>query len=477
MKLNELLAGIEYEATNFCDAEITHLSCDSRDAGEGALFFCFAGGKSDGHDFAAAAAEKGAAAFVCERQLATDKPQIVVKDARKAMGLIAGAFFGNPIKNMKLVCITGTNGKTTTSYILRGILTEHGVKTGLLGTTAYFVGEEKRPADLTTPDPIKLHGLFFDMYKAGCKVVIMELSAHAIALQKMAGVVADITILTNITQDHLDFFETMEEYKKTKLSFFTSEHTRFAVVNADDAAGEELYLNATIPTVSYGADKPSDVFGIDLTSGINGIKYVLNLYDKLWEIDFALAGKFNMYNTMAAATAARFLGVPIETIAAGIKSTKRVEGRLDTIKLTCGAIAVIDYAHTPDGVESVLTALNAIKKGRLITVFGCGGDRDSGKRPLMGKAAAAHSDGLIITSDNPRSEDPEKIIDDIISGLPADTKYMREADRKRAILAGVAMAGAGDILAVLGKGAETTQEINGEKMAFSDYQIITEANG
>ena len=388
------------------------------------------------------------------------------------MGIVASNFYHNPISKMKLIGITGTNGKTTTTYLLREIFMEAGLKVGLIGTSAIYIDAKKLPTHMTTPDPIELHKLFNDMYENGVQVVVMEITAHAIDLNKMAGVKCDIAALTNITQDHLDYFKTMENYTLTKAKLFTSNMCRLALINADDASGRLIAHNTDVKCASYGINEPSNVFAIDINMSVNGTVFFINLFDELAEIKTNLIGRFNVYNTLCACAVARLYGIPVNVIIEGVAALERVEGRFNQLQTPFGFSVIIDYAHTPDGLENVIDTARQICTGKLITVFGCGGDRDRTKRPIMGRLASAKSDIIILTSDNPRSENPYDIIAEIKAGITDAKNVVSEENRKKAIEYALKIANTNDIVLLCGKGAEDYQEIKGVKYPFKDEDEV-----
>ena len=473
MKLSQLLFGIKAKEIIGLDAEITGLFHNSTAVNKGGLFFCLKGLNSDGHNFVYDAVSKGAAAIVSQRVFSDlEITQIIVEDVRSAMAIISSNFYGNPIKSMKLIGITGTNGKTTTTYIIKSIGEAAGKKVGLIGTSGIIIDGQKYPPLLTTPDPIELHSIFRRMADCATDWVVMEVSAHALALKKMDGIVADIAVLTNCTQDHLDYFKTMDNYKQAKMIFFTPEYSKIAVVNTDDELGRQICYSGKTACFTYGCQNPADAFGIDYSSDVSGQKFVINMFDKLYEISFSLPGKFNMYNSLCAALTCYLLNVNLSDIAKGIKNLKTVKGRFETY-IGGGKQIIIDYAHTPDGLNNVLHSIKEFCKGRIITVFGCGGERDRDKRPKMGRIVCEISDYTVITSDNPRSENPDDIISDIEQGAK-DTKglFICITDRLEAIKHAYKMACQNDIILIAGKGDEPYQEINGIKYPFSDLEVV-----
>ena len=473
MKLSDLIKNIDIsKLINFSDIDIKSLSCNSKEKNENGLFFCFAGLKADGHEFYADAMSNGAVAFITEREIMTTVPQIVVSDARKIMGIVASNFYDNAASKLKIIGITGTNGKTTTTYLLREIFMEAGLKVGLIGTSGIYIDTLKLPAHMTTPDPIELHKLFSQMYKSGVKVVVMEVTAHAIDLNKMAGVVCDIAALTNVTQDHLDYFKTMERYAAVKASFLTKKWCKLALINADDVIGRQIAHTSDVRCASYGITQPSNVFAVDINMSIKGTTFVINLFDELAEIKTNLTGQFNVYNTLCACGVARLYGVPLSTIVMGVSNLQKVEGRFNQMETPFGFGVIIDYAHTPDGLVNVMAAARALTKNRLITVFGCGGDRDRTKRPIMGKIVSENSDVTIITSDNPRTENPDDIIAEIKAGTDIAKKCECIENRQKAIIYALESAKSGDIVLICGKGAEDYQEIMGVKHPFKDEKAV-----
>ena len=454
-----------------CDfkTEVTSISFDSRTVRPGALFFCLEGAV-DGHDFAFQAVLKGAAAIVSSRPLGLGVPEIIVKDTRAELARACAAFWGHPEKRLKLVAVTGTNGKTTTTFVIKSILEDAGHTVGIIGTAFVEYCGKKFPSDLTTPDPTDLYKIFAEMADCGVEYVIMEASAHAIALRKLEGLTFSVAAFTNLTRDHLDFFKTMESYAAAKKSLFTGGHILAAAVNVDDELGREIALECPAPVVSYGCRYPADAFAIDLRMSIGGLRYVLNLSDDVAEVKFNLPGRFNMYNTLCAAAVAKALNIPIRHIVRGIRSVTRVEGRFDVV-FTSGCGVIIDFAHTDDGLRNVLGAVREFVTGRIITVFGCGGNRDRTKRPIMGRTVCEMSDYAVITSDNPRYEDPMEIIADIKSGITGDN-YEVQPDRKKAIIRALELADKDDIVVIAGKGAERYQEIKGVKYEYNDEEFV-----
>ena len=451
------------------DAEIKSLCTDSRVAGEGDLFFCFCGTHSDSHEYAGEAVRRGAAAIVSERELKVNCPQLIVKDGREAMAKLAAAFYRHPERKLKIVGITGTNGKTTTSYMLKNILGEAGIKAGVIGTLGVEYGGHKVAPTLTTPDPVFLFSLLADMANAEVEVAVMEVSAHALYLKKECPIEYEIAIFTNLTRDHLDFFKDMTAYGNAKKLLFQPNRCRYAILNAEDPFSEEL---KGVPHTTYGIDTPADTFAVIESETLRGSRIVLNLNDELMETKLCMTGKYNVLNALAAANAGRMLGADAGAIERGL-SLAAGRGRLEWIGTHAGANIFVDFAHTPDGLQKSLGALKKHCKGNLIALFGCGGNRDKGKRAGMGERAARFSDFAVLTSDNPRYEDPCAILSEIEEGFRAVSKnYVVIEEREKATEYAIKRLKKGDVLLVAGKGGESYQEIMGIKYSYDDKDVI-----
>ena len=459
MKLIKLIKDLDfYTKAENLDVEVTNVTIDSNSVVKGSLFIAITGSENDGHDYIRQAENYGAVAIVCEREVETSLPQIIVNDSRIAMSKIAAEFYRHPEKKLKLIVVVGTNVKTTTTHIIKKILEVRGINTGLIGTLGAYYNDKFIESSLTTPDPLELYKLLDLMQASGVKVVVMEVSAHAIILNKINDLYFDVGVFTNFSQDHLDFFDNMENYKMAKLKFFTDNRCKYIVTNSDDELGVKI-LKECKGVVSYGIVNPSDVFAIDVVEDVNYTKFVVNLFDCVYTAKINLIGYFNVYNCLAAATATALLGVPTKKIIEGLSKTEVVNGRLECVYN--GEYRVfVDYAHTPDGLEKSLSALRHTCLGKLICVFGCGGNRDKQKRGLMGRISGENSDFSVITSDNPRYEEPMEIISDIEKGiLEVSSKY-------------VSIATEGDVVLIAGKGGEKYQEVLGIKHLYNDKDTI-----
>lgn len=453
------------------------LHYDSRKVTAGSLFIAVKGFASDGHDYLAKAMESGAAAAVVEeRNPEIPLPQIVVKDSRKAMAVLAYHFYRESIDALLLAGITGTNGKTSTAFLLQSILNEAGKAAGLIGTIAYQVGGKKIPAWNTTPEAIDICTMLSEMAASGSRSAVLEVSSHALALNRADGLPFDVAVFTNLTRDHLDFHKTEEAYFEAKAHLFTLlKEKGAAVLNLDDAHGRRLAESLNGNIVTYGFDSVADVRIRNWSGSISGLQIELKIPGGELRFKSSLVGAFNVFNITAAAAAGIALGLDAESIRQGVEKLQAVPGRLQVYPLKHNINAVIDYAHTPDALEKALQSLREIAPGRLVVVFGAGGDRDSGKRPLMGKAAEANADVCIVTTDNPRTEDPETIIGDILQGMHAAGKRVVIVDRREAIAYAVQTAQAGDTILIAGKGHETYQDVNGVKYDFDEVAVLKEA--
>jgi UDP-N-acetylmuramoyl-L-alanyl-D-glutamate--2,6-diaminopimelate ligase len=453
------------------ELEITNLAYENRAVVPGTLFFCVRGFTRDGHDFAPEAAARGAVALVVERALPElDVPQIKVPSARAAMAPAAAAFFGDPTSTLQTAGVTGTNGKTTTAFLLRALLEADDRRTGLLGTVKSVIGGVEREVVRTTPEAIELQRTFREMLDAGDRGCVMEVSSHALELHRSDAIHFAAAVFTNLTQDHLDFHPTMEDYFNAKRRLFVEAAPKRIVINIDDAYGRRL-AGALSDPITIALDDPAATYrAVDVHTDLRGSHFTVRTAGGSIALTSPLRGRFNVYNVLGAYAAARALGVPSQTCAEAIRTAGQVPGRFQTVDEGQPFAVLVDYAHTPDSLENVLAAARGLTAGRLHVVFGCGGDRDRGKRPLMGEIARRLADRVIVTSDNPRSEDPEAIIAEILVGAGNGVEH--NADRREAIAEAIRAAAPGDVVVIAGKGHEQGQEFKGgRKMPLDDVTV------
>jgi UDP-N-acetylmuramoyl-L-alanyl-D-glutamate--2,6-diaminopimelate ligase len=451
--------------------EITSLAYSSRDVQAGSLFFCVPGFRADGHDFAPDAVQRGAVALVCERPLGLGVPEVVVQSVREAMGPIASRFYGEPTRKLRVVGITGTNGKTTTAFLTRAILEATGTQCGLIGTVKYVVGGREEDAVRTSPEALDLQRAFRAMLDGGDRACAMEVSSHALYLGRAQGIEWACRVFTNLTQDHLDFHGTMEEYFLAKRRLFVDGDAP-SVVNVDDPYGRRLAEE--VGAITYGIGGDAGFRAEDVAFDAGGAGFTLVTPAGRANARIQLPGLFNVSNALAAVAACMQLGVSLDDAVAALADAERVPGRLEPVDEGQEFAVLVDYAHTPDSLENVLRAARELTSGRLHVVFGAGGDRDRDKRPLMGAAAAQNADRVIVTSDNPRSEDPASIVEQILAGTGGDVEH--EVDRRKAIALAIETAAAGDVVVIAGKGHEQGQEFeNGRKEPFDDVTVAREA--
>ena len=479
MKLKELLKDIPVVAVvGSEDIEITGVNIDSRRIKEGHLFVAMKGTQVDGHKFVPKAVELGAKAVLCEdmpEQKAEGVTYVQVESTEDAVGKVATTFHGNPSTKLKLVGVTGTNGKTTIATLLYNMFTKMGHKCGLLSTVCNYIVDEAIPADHTTPDPIELNALLDRMVQAGCEYAFMECSSHAIAQKRIGGLTFAGGIFTNLTRDHLDYHKTFENYRNAKKAFFDSlPKTAFAITNADDKNGMVMVQNTKATVKTYSTRSVADFKARIIECHFEGMYLEMDGH----EVGVQFIGKFNVSNLLAVYGAAVMLGKSPEDVLVVMSTLHSVSGRLEPIHSPEGYTAVVDYAHTPDALENVLNAIHEVLdgKGHVITVCGAGGNRDKGKRPLMAQEAVKQSDKVIITSDNPRFEEPQDIINDMLAGLNAQQmkKVISIVDRREAIRTACMMAQKGDVILIAGKGHENYQEVKGVKHHFDDHEVVRE---
>ena len=494
MRLGELLRGVRVRklytgaygtSAPTQEIEVRQVHSDSRTVGKGDLFVALRGSAVDGHRYIQQALQAGAVAVVLEDETALPDAlamhqrvaKIVVHDARQALALIAGAVHGHPSRRLRLVGVTGTNGKTTVAHLLRAVLEASGERVGLVGTIRHMVGERSVPASHTTPEPLELNALLAAMVQEGCQSVVMEVSSHALDQHRVGGLHFAAGVFTNLTQDHLDYHGTMDAYAGAKKLLFDSLPSGSkAVINIDDPWGSLMVRDTAASVTTYGSVAGADLRMATLQVGLEGIALTVASGSGQYSFHSSLTGGFNAWNILAASAAGSALGISWQTIQAGITAAPPVSGRFERIPSPAGWSAIVDYAHTPDALQHTLETIRELmpegRPGRIITVFGCGGNRDRGKRPQMGRIASLGSDLTIVTSDNPRNEDPEAIIAEVLAGVVAGRDVRSDADRRAAIRMALSLAAAGDVVLVAGKGHERTQEIAGERHPFDDREEV-----
>jgi UDP-N-acetylmuramoyl-L-alanyl-D-glutamate--2,6-diaminopimelate ligase len=455
--------------------EIGGLAYDNRAVEPGTLFFCVPGFTRDGHEFAPDAVARGAAALVVARPLGLGVPEVQVVDVRAAMAIAAARFHGDPTARLPVIGITGTNGKTTTAFLVRSLLEATGRQCGLLGTVTSVVAGEERPTVRTTPEAIDLQRTFREMLDGGDRACAMEISSHALELRRADAIHVAVAVFTNLTQDHLDFHETMDGYFEAKRRLFASPLTDVRVANVDDPYGRRL-AGEFAGSVTFAIDAPADYRATGVQTGFAGSDCTFETPDGAFDVHVPLPGRFNVLNALGAWAAARALGAQPDVLAAALPDAARVPGRFEPVDEGQPFAVLVDYAHTPDSLENVLRAAHELADGRVIAVFGAGGDRDRGKRPLMGEIGARLADICLVTSDNPRSEDPEAIIGEILEGAGDAAHVSRDADRRASIHRAVSLAQPGDVVVIAGKGHEQGQEFaGGRKEPFDDVAVAREA--
>ena len=480
MLLKELLAevpGILGTRGNM-DMEIGALVTDSRikTPVNNGLFFCISGMRFDAHDYADQVAHFGCTALIVERFLESPLAQVKVENVRSAMAYIASAFYGHPSRQLRMVGVSGTKGKTTTSFLMKAILEKAGLKTGLIGTTGNMIGDKHLPSNMTTPDPVDLHRTLRQMVDEGVQAVSMEVSAHAVDMHRLDGVVFEAACYTNLSQDHLDYFGTMERYFEAKKSFFMHGAVQNASLNADEETSDSIRRDIKVPYLTFGISAKADVFARDIEITENGVSFQISLHgmDSM-AISMHLTGMFNVYNALAAASLAMIMGIDKEQIRDGLESVQNVPGRVEVLDTHTPYKVILDYAHSPDALENVLKTVRAFTRRRLIALVGCGGDRDRGKRPIMGEIVGRMADFSILTSDNPRTEDPMTILASIEEGMKqTDGEYVVIENRREAIRHALEMGRDGDVIILAGKGNETYQDIMGVKHPFDEKIVVQE---
>lgn len=476
MKLSELLKDIDVltlAAPSEC--EIDGVSYDSRKVKPGDVFVAISGFETDGYKYIPSAAEKGAAVVISDRAPQVDIPYVLVRDCRRALALLSRNFFGDPAGEMQIIGITGTNGKTTTTYLLKHLLEDTiGAKVGLIGTNGNMIGSEFIHTERTTPESFELQQLFAEMKNAGCTHVVMEVSSHSLVLSRVAGIDFAVGAFTNLTQDHLDFHHTMEEYAAAKALLFSA--CRVGCINIDDKWADTMMQDASCRLLTYSADgKEASLAAEDIKLSAKGVSFTASCDGKRADVSLAIPGRFSVYNALNTIAVGLALGISLDDCAKAMKTAHGVKGRMELVPTDGDYTIVIDYAHTPDALENALKALRADHDGRLVVLFGCGGDRDRTKRPIMGAIAADNADFVIVTSDNPRTEQPQAIIDEILVGLKDKAaEHIAICDRAEAIKWAIDNHRANDVILLAGKGHEDYQVVGHEKHHMDEREIVAE---
>jgi UDP-N-acetylmuramoyl-L-alanyl-D-glutamate--2,6-diaminopimelate ligase len=474
LKLSQLLNDVPLLEDHIGqDIEITSLSCDTRTMKAGACYVALSGFHWDGNDFISEALEKGAVAVLCATRPAMDGPFLIVEDTRAALAKLSANWFGHPSKEMTILGVTGTNGKTTTTYLLKAMLEKVlEAKVGLIGTNQNMIGDEVLPAIRTTPEAYDLHELFRTMADAGCTHVVMEVSSHALMLHRVDGISFKTAIFTNLTQDHLDFHGTMERYRDAKGRLFQQCET--GIFNLDDEAGRWYMETSPCACFAYSENKPeADLLAENIRLLSDHVEFEALILGGICRVRLPIPGGFTIYNALGVIACGLVLGIPLAEIAASLENASGVKGRVEVVPTPAAYTVLIDYAHTPDALENILLTARDLTEKRLICLFGCGGDRDRSKRPIMGEVAASLADLVFLTSDNPRTELPEAIMADVEAGFPTGFQTLRKiADRRSAIHAALAEAAPGDVIVLAGKGHETYQEVGTSRNHFDEREEI-----
>ena len=478
MLLRKLTENMPYltETQGNMDTEILSVCSNSREKVDKGLFFCIPGARFDAHDYAPQAVANGCVALVVDHYVDVDVPQVKVSNVRAAMSRMAAAFYGHPAQEMRFVGVTGTKGKTTTTYMIKSILEQAGLKCGLVGTTGNMIGEKRIASNYTTPDPIDLQRDLRQMADEGVQVVIMEVSAHAIDMFRLDGMVFEVGAYTNLSQDHLDYFGTMQKYFECKKEFFTRGMVKNAVLNVDEETSADILRDIETPHLTFGIAAAADLFARDIEITEDGVSFDVKLQGMhALPINLRMTGMFNVYNAIAAASCAMVMGISADDIKAGLEKIENVPGRIEMLPTGTPYRVILDYAHAPDALDNILKTCRTFTKGRLIALFGCGGDRDKGKRPIMGRIGGELADLCILTSDNPRTEDPMAILKAIEEGIQETAcPYVVIENRREAIRHALEIGKAGDVIALCGKGHENYQEINGVKHPFDEKVVVAE---
>lgn len=488
MRLRELIAPIILKrVVGRDDVEITNITADSRYATSGTLFVALRGYTVDGHDYVQKAVAAGAAAVLVEQEIdEITAPQIIVRDTRAMVAVLASVFYRQPSQSLRVIGVTGTNGKTTTTSLIERILREAGHGTGLIGTLKVKYADVEYETANTTPEALELQRIFREMLQAGVTYPVMEVSSHAVEQRRVAGIQFRTAVFTNLTQDHLDYHGTMEEYRNAKAKFFSrlgntygddKSQGSYAVINADDPEADFFRASTAAQVITYGIDQEADVRAHDVQIASGGVSYRVVTFAGTTDLKLQLTGKFNVYNTLAAIATCLLEGLTLEQIKASLEAVPGVDGRFERVDAGQPYAVIVDYSHTPDSLENALKTVREFAKGRVMCLVGCGGDRDRTKRPIMAKIATDYADVAVLTSDNPRTEDPEQILDDMEAGLDGveRSRYVRITDRAAAIRYAVERAQAEDVILIAGKGHETYQIIGKTKNHFDDREVAAAA--
>ena len=475
MLLSELIKDQDVKLVNFTsDFDVKRIEYDSRRVKPGEVFSCVVGTFMDGHNFAESAVKNGASALIVERELPLPVPQIIAKNSRRAMAELAMKLYDYPAKQLRVIGVTGTNGKTTTTYMIKTVAEKCGLKVGLIGTIRNIIGDRVISTQRTTPESTELQEIMRMMADEGVDLVVMEVSSHSLDQERVYGINFEIGGFTNLTQDHLDYHKTFENYLAAKRKLF--ERSGFAVVNADDPHSAQLLEGLDIPRMTYAVREPADIYANDIEICVRDVEFDMTCPEGAAHIAVPIPGLFNVFNAMLAAGICLKLGFPLEKIAEGLADVSGVTGRMESLPTDGFPFSVIlDFAHTPDGIINLLTSVREFAKGRVVSVFGCGGDRDHAKRPIMGEAAGRYSDFCVVTSDNPRSEDPMSIIGNVLDGVnKTAVEYVVIQNRREAIKYALTHARPDDVIVLAGKGHETYQEIKGIKYPFDEKVVVAE---
>ncbi len=479
MKLSKLIDGLSVtKVLGNAEIEINSICYDSRKAEEGSVFVCIVGFETDGHKYIDAAVNQGATALVVQNgaQIPDIKDGITVvysDDTRKMLAGMSAAFFDHPEKKLKCIGVTGTNGKTTATTLIKSILEFEEKKVGLIGTNANIINGRILESERTTPESYELYELFSEMVEEGVEYVVMEVSSHSLELSRVCGIKFCVSAFTNLSQDHLDFHETMDNYKRAKMKLF--QKSDIGVINIDDSAGEEYIKSVNCDVLSYGIEKDADMKASEIKISARGVIFNINYEGENYKVRLGIPGKFSVYNALTAIGCVVKAGIPINRAVEALTFAKGVMGRCETVYTNTDYTVIIDYAHTPDGLENIISTVKEFCEGRVVTLFGCGGDRDRTKRPIMGKVAGSLSDFCVVTSDNPRTENPAAIIDDVLEGVKeTDCEYEVIENRREAIFYALKNARRGDCIILAGKGHETYQIVGKEKRHFDEREIVAE---